>query len=96
MNSEIDIKFIIKLAKACQKAGISHFSGFGIEFDLVGSSVSSQKSKSKKGSPTKQQHEEQGEIDTDGWDSLTPEEKLFWSSTLPDSAGLDPTPTKKQ
>lgn len=78
----MDLKELKKLAAACRSAGISFYKDSNCEFTL--GAAPAPKSSSKK---AKSQETPTAEVDTDGWDSLTDEEKLFYSVTeLPETS----------
>lgn len=76
-----DFKALDKLAKACRKAGIRTFEGYGFKFTLDDKEPKkTRKSKSGHENPT-------SDVETeDTWDALSDEDKLFYSSvSLPES-----------
>lgn len=75
-------KELKKLADACRKAGITHFKSGDIEFTLSEAPLVHKASKKLPNVPV-QQHEE---IESEGWDGLSNEEKLFWSVGSPSSS----------
>ena len=77
---ELDTKLIKKLADACRKAGIRQFKGYGIEFTL--SDDAPPQSAYKRKTAPKQETQQPADplSPTDGWDSMSDEEKLFFSS----------------
>lgn len=76
-------KQLIALAKACRKVGITHFEGEGIKFDLDVNSHSLPKKalKNSYSLPVAQE-----DVETDGWESLSEEAKIAWST----GAGEEP------
>lgn len=73
----MDTKQLKKIAKACRDAGIKHYKCEEFEFTLTDElPLSSYKQKIQAQLPDDGKHS----IETDGWNSLTPEEQLMWSS----------------
>jgi hypothetical protein len=71
-------KEIVALAKACRKAGIKSFKNNEIAFELHEFSITNHvKRRSKKALVPLNSVEE---IESDGWDNLPFEQKLYWSS----------------
>lgn len=77
MDSLPNPKELIKLAKACRKAGISHFKGFGFEFTLTNELPSTKLTKAAISNPNASNSEPDQVITPD---TPTEEELLFWSS----------------
>lgn len=68
-------KDLKKLAAACRAAGIRSFKNSEVEFTLTDElPLSNYKQK------IQTQDDGKHSIETDGWNSLTPEEQLMWSS----------------
>lgn len=80
MDSLPNPKELIKLAKACRKAGIKAFKGFGFEFTLTDESprptALRTKNKGLPEAPIASNSESKDELKPE---SLTEEELLFWS-----------------
>lgn len=79
----IDPKDLKKLAAACRAAGIASFKSGDVEFTLSDSKPTARKSKP---TTTKEVPKDAGlDLDpaSDGWDSLSPEERLLWSTGSP-------------
>lgn len=63
---------IKKLAAACRKAGISHFKCGDVEFTLAPKEQAAAPASAK-------QSIQEDTIESDGWDSLTEEQKMLFS-----------------
>lgn len=74
----IDSKEFRKIVRFCQKNGIFKFKSGDFEIELTKTAPSSRVGESKS---------EAQEPAFPNWDSLTPEEKLLWSSTPDINAG---------
>lgn len=68
-------KELKKLAAACRKAGITHFKQGDLELDIA----EELPKKPRKASHASIESTQPSNIESDGWDTLTEEEKLFWS-----------------
>lgn len=79
---ELDLKGLKKLADICRGAGIKMFKGYGVEFEL--SDTAPMKAKRSKGlthQAAPAQGSDQALVDPEGWDSLSIEDKLFYSAS---------------
>lgn len=77
-------KELLALTKVCRKAGITHFKNDEIEFTLTPQETKSNYRKRKEislktGDPL-YNNLAADQIESDGWDTLTIEQKLNWSS----------------
>lgn len=82
----LDPKELKKLADACRKAGIKSYKSGDVEFTLTDEPppVSAyKKRKAFKTSPEASNSPEDGLIEADGWDTLSEEQKLFYSARDP-------------
>lgn len=89
MSSLPDSKELNKIIALCRKQGIKTIKIGELELTLSDTVPAAKKPRGK--SAVKVNHGEQGEIETDGWESLTEEERLFWSA----SGGNDPFGSKE-
>lgn len=71
-----DAKKLIALAKACRRAGISEFEGFGFKFSLAPESPKEKAVKAKKATSNEIQDPLDSSFNSEG---LSEEDKLFWS-----------------
>jgi hypothetical protein len=81
-----DPKELKKLADACRKAGIKSYKADGIEFTLTDEAPAPSPYKKRKAAKAPIETADEGQespVDLDGWDSLSPEEQLFYSSRDP-------------
>ena len=80
-----DPKELKKLAKACREAGIKSYKADGLEFTLSDEPPAPSPYKKRKASaiPEALSQPDNKEIETDGWDSMSEEQKLFYSSRDP-------------
>lgn len=79
----LDPKELKKLAKACREAGIKSYKADGIEFTLSDQAppVSPYKKRQAAKAPIQGAQSAPGEqIESDGWDNLSEEQKLFYSA----------------
>jgi hypothetical protein len=67
-------KELAALAKACRKAGILHYKQGDIEFTLAPTPLPKVVK-----SASKQTQSIQGEVQVEGWDALSEEDKLYYS-----------------
>lgn len=79
---QLSPKELKKLAAACRAAGIRHYKADGVEFTLTDEAPTS--NYKKRASPSKINVEAPnspitGTISSDGWSTLTEEQKLFYS-----------------
>jgi hypothetical protein len=65
-----------KLAAACRKAGITHFKCGDVEFTLGEEKPKPQR---KASASTPKQSKQSESVNGDGWDTLTEEQKMFYS-----------------
>lgn len=79
----LDPKELKKLAKACREAGILSYKADGIEFTLTEEAPQSPYKRRKAKVPAIDPNIAPDLVDTDGWDSLSEEQKLFYSSHDP-------------
>ncbi len=77
----LDPKDLKKLAAACRAAGIKHYKADGVEFTLSDEAPESPYKKRKAKKSPQKDPEPGAPIDSDGWDSLTEDQKLFYSVT---------------
>jgi hypothetical protein len=86
-----DPKELKKLAKACREAGIKSYKADGIEFVLSDEAPAPSAYKQRKAKTSSEASNSPAteEIDTDGWDTLSDEQKLFYSSRDPLFEGED-------
>lgn len=76
----LDPKELKKLADACRKAGIKHYKSGDIEFTLADEAPVSNYKKRKPKSPlTSLEVAPDAPVKSDGWDTLTEDQKLFYS-----------------
>lgn len=75
-------KDLISLAKTCRKAGIKHYKSEEVEFTLTDESPISQYKKrlNKKSLNPETLQLVADQIESDGWENLSLEQKLNWSS----------------
>lgn len=71
----MDTKSLKKLADICRKAGITHFKGDGFEFTLGDLPEKKTQKSQLFESPTEQ-------IESEGFEDLSEEDRLFWSSAV--------------
>jgi len=69
-------KELAALAKACRKAGITHYKQGDVEFTLAPEQPRKVGKRAEK-----QTSQQEDTVDTDGWDKLSEEDKLFYSAT---------------
>jgi len=79
----LDPKELKKLADACRKAGIKHYKSGDIEFTLTDEPPVSSYKRRKSAASTQSDSVDSDKIDTDGWDTLSEEQKLFYSAQDP-------------
>lgn len=70
-----DIKSLKKLVSFCHKNGITKYKAGTFEIELAKISVKPKKD------PTTSTGDSQGVPEFPSWDSLSPEQQMFWSST---------------
>jgi len=71
------------LAKACRDAGIKSYKADGVEFTLTEDAPQSPYKKRKAKASPIDPNVAPDLVDTDGWDTLSEEQKLFYSSHDP-------------
>lgn len=74
-----DVKQLKELAEACRKAGIQTFKGFGIEFTLD-PNAPGPKPRGRAAQKNAQSVQSSNVPSNDTWDSLTDDQKLFYSA----------------
>lgn len=74
-----DLTYVQDLIKLCRKQGVTTIKLGGLELTLSENTPAPAKPRGK--SAKRANHGEQGDIESDGWESLSDEEKLMWSST---------------
>lgn len=82
----LDPKELKKLADACRKAGIKQYEADGIKFTLSDEPPAPSPYKKRKAAKAPISTADEGTtgpIETDGWDSLSEEQKLFYSAQDP-------------
>lgn len=76
-------KELKKLAAACRAAGIKSYEADGIKFTLSDEAPVSPYKKRKSKAPIDPANVDNSPIETDGWDNMSEEQKLFYSSRDP-------------
>lgn len=82
----IDVKELKRLAKACREAGIKSYKADGIEFTLADEPPPPTAYKKRKASKVEAEASNSPtneKLETDGWDTLSEEQRLFYSSNGP-------------
>lgn len=72
-------KELKKLAAACRKAGITHFKQGDLELTISEEAPANVR-KNGRLAAVSANSVQSDQIETDGWDSLSEEDKLFWSA----------------
>lgn len=78
-----DPKELKRLAKACRDAGIKQYEADGIKFTLTDEAPAPSPYKKRKAAKAPIEDSTEPAQDLDGWESLSEEQKLFYSSRDP-------------
>jgi hypothetical protein len=75
-----DLKLIKEIAATCRKAGISYFKNDKFEFTLTGEAPQPQKPRGKAAALKANATSIQDDVESEGFDKLSPEEQVLWSA----------------
>lgn len=83
MDQKLDLRALAKLAKACRRAGIKHFVGYGMEFTLDEAPQPTRRQSVKQATNTSADPAFES-------DMPSPEELLYWSvGDIPQNNGAE-------
>lgn len=78
MSNQPDLNYINEMIKLCRKQGVKTIKIGDIELTLGDTIPAPAKPRGK--SAKKANHGEQGEVESDGWENFSEEERLLWST----------------